>query len=329
MTITFAYPYWLVAGVLGSLLLAFFLRKAVEYKKQQLQRFAAPMLLSQLLCNFSPQKIRLQNICLISSIFLCFVALARPQFGYRWVEVKQKGVDLVFAVDTSKSMLAEDIKPNRLERAKLAIYDFISRLPGNRVGLMPFAGTPWFMCPLTTDYEIFYQNVNSLDTAIIPQGGTNIAGVIDLADEVLQHNKNNYKILIILTDGENLGGGIAEATARAKENGLAIYTIGVGTEEGELIPLEGGGFVKDRSGQLVQSKLNTKVLRQIAEDCGGLYAPLGKMGEGLETIYQQRLAQKRSAKKAQKNSQRLFSMAAGRGVVFLSAGDGDGKWDKW
>lgn len=292
MTLQFAQPYWLVVGLCACFALLWFFRQTAAYKQRQLNNFASPELVERLVCHLSPRKLAVKNGLLCATMLLCFVALARPQYGYTWVDVKHRGIDLLFAIDTSRSMLAEDVKPNRLERAKFAIYDFVKKLEGDRVGLLPFAGSSYLMCPLTTDYSAFYQNLEAVDTSIIPKGGTNLAEVIRHAGQILRENSTNYKILIILTDGENLQGDAIDAAETAQKNKLIIHTVGVGTKEGELIPLPGQnqGFVRDLTGKLVQSKLDTAALTQIAEATGGIYSPLGQTGEGLETIYREKLA---------------------------------------
>ncbi len=253
---------------------------------------------------------------------MCFAALARPQYGFHWVDVKRKGIDLLFALDTSKSMLAEDIKPNRLKRAHLAILDFVEQLDGDRVGLMPFAGSAYLMCPLTLDYEAFKDSLAAVTTDIIPRGGTNIAAVINAAAETL-NNAANHKILIILTDGENLQGDAVKAAEAAAKQGLTIYTVGVGTSQGELIPVaeaNGKGFVKDREGKFVTSRLDEKSLKAIAEKTGGLYAPLGMAGEGLETIYQKKLTlvpKEELAERRQKVPLERFEWPLAAALVFF------------
>ncbi len=289
----FAQPYWLFAGLIACIGLILLFRLLQKKRQLALEQFAAHQLIGRLTRNVSVNRRRYKNILLLLAVFLCFVALARPQYGFRWVEVKRKGIDLLFALDTSKSMLAEDIKPNRLTRAHLAILDFVRQLDGDRVGLIPFAGSAYLMCPLTLDYEAFEDSLSAVNTDIIPRGGTNIAAVIDKAVETL-NNAANHKILIILTDGENLQGDAIKAAEEASKQGLTIYTVGVGTSQGELIPIAGGdsgqGFVKDQQGNFVTSRLDEKTLAAIADKSGGLYVPLGTAGEGLETIYQQKLA---------------------------------------
>lgn len=289
--LTFAQPLWLLAGLIACIGLALFFRYLEKERRAALERFVAHQLVGRLTGNISPGRRRAKNLLILLAVLLAFAAVARPQYGERWVDVKRKGIDLLFALDTSKSMLAEDVKPNRLKRAHLAILDFVRRLDGDRVGLLPFAGTAYLMCPLTLDYDAFEQSLSAVNTDLIPQGGTNIVGVIDRAMEVLD-NAANHKILIIVTDGENLEGDAVKAAEEAAAKGLTIHAVGVGTEQGELIPLGGSGakgFVKDPTGNFVTSRLDEKTLSAIAEKSGGLYAPLGA-GEGLETIYRQKLA---------------------------------------
>jgi Ca-activated chloride channel family protein len=286
---TFAQPIWLAAGLVFCTCLFFVFRLLKKQRTAGLKLFASEKLLDRLTAAISPTRRRYKNILILGAVFMCFIALARPQYGYKWIEVKRKGIDLLFALDVSKSMLARDIKPNRLKRASLAILDFVQQLEGDRVGLMPFAGSAYLMCPLTLDYEAFQQTLAAAGPTIIPRGGTNLPELISKASETLE-NEANHKILIILTDGENLQGDSLSSAARAAEKGVRIFTVGVGTQQGELIPLEGGGFVKDRGGNFVTSKLDEQTLAGIAEKTGGLYVPLGGGNEGLEAIYQQKLA---------------------------------------
>lgn len=288
-TLQFAHPYWLVVGLISCFLIAWLQKSLHQKRQEQLARFASAHLLGQLTRNISTSRRRLKNILQLLGIMLLFTALAQPQYGFTWTEVKRKGIDILFALDTSKSMLAEDTRPNRLQRAKLGIMDFVSKLDGDRVGLLPFAGTSYLMCPLTLDYDAFTNSLTTVTTDIIPKGGTNISAVIQEAETVL-NNDANHKILILLTDGENLEGDVLESGRAAREKGMSIYTVGVGTASGELIPLGGnGGFVKDQTGQYVTSRLDEETLTALAEATGGLYAPLGNSGQGLQTIYQQKL----------------------------------------
>ncbi len=287
----FVYPLWIFAGLICCTAIIFFLHLLQKRRQVTLEKFASAQLLGRLTRHVSSRRRRFKHVLLLLAIFLLFVALARPQFGFTWVEVKRKGIDILFALDTSRSMLAEDTKPNRLQRARLGIMDFVGQLEGDRVGLMPFAGVGYLMCPLTLDYDAFNNSLTTVTTDLIPVGGTNIEEVITGAEQILK-NDANHKILILLTDGENLQGDALGAAQKAKENGMTIYTVGVGTPGGELIPLPGkdhAGFVKDEAGKYVTSKLDEKSLTAIAEATEGIYVPLGNGGEGLEQIYQQKL----------------------------------------
>jgi Ca-activated chloride channel homolog len=223
-----------------------------------------------------------------------FVALARPQAGYEWQETHRKGLELLFAVDTSKSMLAQDVKPDRLTRAKLAVHDIVDKLDGDAVGLLAFAGNAFLQCPVTLDYDAFRESLDALDTKVIPRGGTDIAAAIREAEAVFKTRTAAEKILVLITDGEDLGGESISAAKEAANNGVKIFAVGIGSTTGELVPIpsENGGtdFARDTSGQLVKSHLDEATLKQIAGATGGLYQPLGQQGEGLNEIYKQGLA---------------------------------------
>ncbi|THB79233.1 MAG: VWA domain-containing protein [Desulfobulbaceae bacterium] len=288
-TLTFGQPVYLLAGIIGVVGLQFVLRFIAHRKHQKLQEFASEPLLTKLQPMVSMRRRIIKGLLLSGALLCCFIALARPQYGHRWIDVKQKGIDILFAIDTSNSMRAEDIKPNRLERSKLAIMDFVNQLNGDRVGLMPFAGSAYLICPLTSDYHAFEHSLMAIDTSIISQGGTNIGFAITEAERVLK-NDANHKILIMLTDGENLQGSAINGAGNARQSGMTIFTVGTGTEQGELIPdPEQGGYFKDEQGNYIKSRLDRRGLTEIAQTTGGFYVPLGDHGQGLEEIYQQKL----------------------------------------
>ncbi len=290
MNIHFANPIWLIAGVLVCCTILVLLWMGTGWKQKRRTRFASKKMWRQLTTNVSGSRRKLKTILVLGAVFGCFIALARPQYGEQWIDVKQKGIDILIALDTSRSMLAPDVRPNRLARAKLAIKDFVDRLDGDRVGLLPFAGTSFLMCPLTTDYAAFNTSLDAVTPASIPVGGTNIANVITKADTILQH-ESNYKILILVTDGENLQGKALAAAQEAAQQKMTIYTVGVGTKKGELIPdaMHNGEFIKDKNGTFIRSRLDENMLTKIAELTGGMYVPLGSMGQGMTTIYQEKL----------------------------------------
>ena len=186
---------------------------------------------------------------LLFGLGLAMVSLAEPRWGYTFQNVKRKGIDLLLAVDTSRSMLANDVQPDRLERVKLAAQDLIAQLEGDRVGLIAFAGRAFVQAPLTIDYDAVVEAINELDTAIIPEGGTNISEAIDLAQRTYGKSAVGNRALVIFTDGEELSGDAIKAAKAAADAGVRIFTIGVGTAQGVAYPgSRGGGRNRFRQG---------------------------------------------------------------------------------
>lgn len=290
----FAQPLWLLLGFAACAALLWRYRVFDRRQRADLAKFASDSLLAQLTASVSHTRRHLKRILVITGVALIAVALARPLAGFRWEETRRKGLDLLIAVDTSKSMLARDVKPDRLTRSKMAVEDLLQKLEGDRVGLIAFAGNAFLQCPLTLDYDAFRQSLDALDTGIIPRGGTDIAAAIHEAEAALANNGANERILVLITDGEDLEGRALDAARDAAKNGLKIFTVGVGTEHGELIPVTGEsgdtGFVKDTSGQFAKSKLDESMLRQIAEVAAGIYQPLGQQAQGLEALYRDGLS---------------------------------------
>ncbi len=289
----FAHPWWLLVGVIACAALFWVWRRYDARQRMALEQFVAPQLRAQLTQSISGARILVKRASFAASIALLFIALAGPQAGYRWEQVKRRGNDIIFAVDTSRSMTTPDVKPNRLARAKLAIDDFVNRLNGDAVGLVAFAGTAFLQTPITLDYGAFHESLAALDTHIIPRGGTNITGAIHEAQAALQRRTGSDKILILVTDGEDLEGNSLVAAKAAAQDGLKIFTVGVGSTNGDLIPLpvdQGGGFLKDSDGHLVKSRLDESALKALAAATGGSYAPLGAENQGLDTIYQEAIA---------------------------------------
>src|SRR5437762_7702718 len=223
---------WLLL-VIPPALLAFFWW-AWRQRQALMTQFIQARLLSGLTIGISTrrQKIRLAGVTL--AVACLIVALARPQWGFEWEEAKQRGLDIVVAIDTSKSMLAEDIAPNRLARAKLAALDLMQQARADRLGLIAFAGSAFLQCPLTIDDAAFRQSVEALDVNIIPQGGTALAEAINTARKAFKEG-DNHKILVLFTDGGDEDSGVVDAASKAAETGLRIFTIGIGSVEGELL----------------------------------------------------------------------------------------------
>jgi Ca-activated chloride channel family protein len=289
----FSQPIWLLVGLLVCAALVGLFMRFDRRRDKDLARLIHPRFRQRLTEGFSPRLRNLKRGLWLLAVWLDFVAIARPQMGYEWREVKRKGIDILFAVDTSRSMLAEDLTPNRLERARLGILDFVARLEGDRVGLIPFAGSAFALCPLTLDYDAFRESLNALHTDLIPRQGTDLASAIKESERLFDENGNNHRVLVLLTDGEDLQGDVIETAKAAAKKGMAIYTVGVGSPEGSTIPVRYRNgrtdFVRDEKGQVVKTTLDESTLRKIAETTNALYAPLGRGAEGLNTIYQERL----------------------------------------
>jgi len=284
----FAEPSFLVLGAAACGLLLWLWRRLERARAAGLREMAADRLVPELAESVSRRRRRIRLGLLLLGVAALFGALARPQSGFRWEEAHRKGIDIMLALDTSKSMLAKDVAPNRLERAKLSILDLLQKLEGDRVGLIPFAGEAYLMCPLTLDYDAFRQSLATVDTDIVPVPGTDLSNVIRVAQKALD-SEANHKILVLITDGEDLEGDALAEAKRAAQEGVTIHTVGVGTAAGELVP-DSGGFLRDEKGQLVKSRLDEKTLREIASAAGGLYEPIGGGSGGLEAIYRQKLS---------------------------------------
>ena len=289
----FAYPAVLWLGVFCGVVAASLFVLANRRRERDLACLAHARLLPRLTQSVSRWRRRVRQAIWVLALLLLFVALARPQYGFEYREVKRRGIDLVFAVDTSRSMLADDVAPNRLERAQMAITDFVDRLQGDRIGLIPFAGNAFSLCPLTLDYGAFRQSLEALDINIIPHMGTDLASAVKEANRLFDEEGNNHRILILITDGEDLQGEVDQAIAEAKKKEMTIHTVGIGDPNGALIPLKrpdgSEDFVRDSSGQPVRTALDEVTLREIADATSGIYASLGPGGQGLDRIYREKL----------------------------------------
>src|SRR5207237_1390043 len=232
---SFGAPEWLWGLLLIPLLIALFVR-AEHRGLRRLQEFVSARLLPQLAGTVNrPRRIAKFALQLLG-LSLAVVSLAQPRWGYTFQDVKRKGLDLLIAVDTSRSMLSNDVQPNRLDRVKLATQDLINELQGDRVGLIAFAGRAFLQAPLTIDYEAATESINDLDTKAIPEGGTNISEAITLATNTFGKSATGNRALIIFTDGEELSGDAVKAAKAAADAGVRVFTVGVGTQQGSLIP---------------------------------------------------------------------------------------------
>jgi len=283
---SFGQPLWFWALALLPLLFVLYVRNESRRRKL-LGQLVAARLFERLAGTVSLSRRRFRLALLLLGLAALVTSLARPRYGYSWEENKREGLDVLIAIDCSRSMLATDLSPSRLQRAKLATQDLIAKLPGDRVGLIAFAGTAFLQAPLTIDYGAVLNSLDELDTNIIPRGGTNIAAAITEADAAFGKGESDNRCLVLFTDGEELEAD-AVAAADAEKDHMKIFTVGLGSADGSLIPIpdEKGGttFVKDENGQFVKSRLDESRLTKIAETTGGFYVHLQNGPAEMEKI---------------------------------------------
>lgn len=219
---------------------------------------------------------RFRFVFMFLALCLGWTAMARPQWGHKRMKTYQLARDVLIALDLSKSMLAEDVKPSRLERAKLMIYELLHSLRGERVGLLLFSGTSFVQSPLSADYEILRDIIPELNPDYLPQGGTDFGVMLEAAVKAYRLDTPADRFLVVLSDGENLNERWEEPLKRCVENKIRIISLGVGTPEGSVIPDPSGGVVKDSEGIAVLSRLQENILRKLAEESGGKYQQADK-----------------------------------------------------
>jgi Ca-activated chloride channel family protein len=279
---------WLLIVVAAC---AGFLFSAATRRRRALAGFAEAGLVDRLVIGLKARHRTLGALLRSATLALIVVAAAGPLWGFHWEEIHREGIDLLVALDTSRSMLATDVAPNRIDRAKLAILDLVGRLEGDRVGLVAFAGTGFVECPLTLDYAAFERSLRATNVGIIPRGGTAIARAIETSLEALESRQGKHEAIVLITDGEDHEGDPEAAAKVAAERGVKIYTVGIGTTEGELIPgAAEAGYLKDRSGQVVKSRLDEGVLEKVATATGGAYVRGVGDSLGLDQLFEQHLA---------------------------------------
>ncbi|MCF7885928.1 MAG: VWA domain-containing protein [Candidatus Marinimicrobia bacterium] len=279
---------WIFALVGLIAVLIFYSRKKI---KKSLNKFARSELVGKLLENYRPRISKIsQNLFVVASLLLG-IALIGPKIGQSIQEVERKGVDVIIAMDVSKSMDAEDVSPSRLERAKYRVSKFLDQLQGDRIGLVAFAGISYLHCPLTLDYSAANLFLDILDTGVITTQGTAIADAIETALGAFKKESEKNRAIVVISDGEDHEGDIDEAIQKAKDKGVVIYSIGVGTQSGAPIPLinnEGqktGEYKKDKKGNIVTTRLVSRTLKKIARETDGEYAQLSNNNDAFDKIY--------------------------------------------
>ena len=282
----FAHPEKLWFLVIAPVMVLLFV--LIRYlRSRSINRFGDPELIKTLMPMVSDRRPLLKFILLLFSLVFIIIALAGPRFGSRLEEIKREGVEIIIALDLSNSMLAEDIRPNRLENSKLAITRLIGNLRDDRIGLIVFAGDAWVQVPITGDYAAARMIIENISADIAPVQGTTIGRAIELASRSFTPGSNASRTLIIISDGEDHEDDPVRAAAIAREMGVTIHTIGMGRPDGAPIPLAGRGqsrFMTDEEGNTVISRLDEATLRAIAAEGGGMFIRAGTSGTGLNII---------------------------------------------
>ncbi len=270
--------------------MAVFVFLALAKKRKLLQRFGDIPLIIKNAPYISYARQASKSAILILALVFVTLALARLQFGTHLELLKREGIDLIIALDVSNSMMAQDMKPNRLVKAKQEINAIIDRLKGDRIGIVAFAGEAFTQCPLTLDYSAARFLLNSIDNMSVSQQGTSLSAAMERASAGFEKQEKKHKVLLLMTDGEDQEGGVIEAAEEARKEGIKIYTVGIGNPKGEPIPVldrKGNqvGFKKDESGQVIVTRLDEETLQKVALATGGKYyrATAGEME--LEKIF--------------------------------------------
>ena len=263
-----------------------------KWQKNSILKFGDINLLNQLMQSHSIFRKKIKNTLFVLAITFLIVGLSNPQVGTKMEEVKREGVDLMIAIDLSYSMMAQDIKPNRLERAKQAISRLIDKLEGDRIGLVVFAGEAYVQLPITTDYSAAKLFLSTVNTSIIPTQGTKIANAIDLCSKSFDKENAQSKAIIIITDGETHDEEAIESAKKAKEEGIYIHTLGMGLTKGGPIPIYNkygstSEFRKDREGNVIITKLNESMLEEIALAGEGTYIRANNSKSGLSSLFEE------------------------------------------
>jgi Ca-activated chloride channel family protein len=323
MMFRFENETYLYALLIIPVLLLIFIGLMV-WRKRAKRRYGHPALIDQLAPASSYAKHISKFVCSSLALLFIIVGLANPQIGKKLKEVERKGIDLFFVLDVSRSMLAQDIKPNRLERAKRAISQVMDNLKDDRVGLVVFAGNAYLQLPLTSDFGAAKMFLETIDPNMVPTQGTAIDEAIQQAQSGYPDEQGKHKAMIILSDGENLQGDAEAAATEAAEQGIAIHTVGIGTPSGSPIPLQDQSgqqqFHRDQNGEVVVTKLNESTLQRIAQNGDGHYIHFTGRQAELDNILQAigAMEKKEYEKKVYTDYADKFQYFIALGIVFLS-----------
>lgn len=308
----FANPEFLYLLIAVPILIAIYFL-AIYMRNKSLRKFGDYTILKELMPDASSRRPLFKALILCLVFISLVIAIARPQLGSKLKEVKRRGVELVIALDVSNSMLARDISPNRLERAKQAITRMVDKMSDDRIGLIVFAGDAYVQLPVTSDYVSAKMFLSSINPGMVTTQGTSIGKAIDLAVNSFTEKSEKSRTLVIITDGENHEDDAIAAAKRAAENGIVVHTIGIGNPNGSPIPINtNGAFLTDADGKIVMSKLDENTLMSIASATGGMYTLANNSNFGLNEV----LAQIRKMDK-QEFSSKVYSEYEEKFLYFL------------
>lgn len=270
-----------------ALPLAWALFALLRRRRNAIAQLVDPSMLPVLAPDWHPARAQSRLALRVLAFAALLLALARPQWGFHWEEVRRKGLDLIVVLDTSRSMMASDLAPSRLQQAKWGVRDLLRNLRGDRVGLVPFAGSSLLQCPLTIDYAAFAMTLDDLYCGIIPRGGTAIEQALRAAIAAFPADGAADRVILLVTDGEDHEGAPLDLLPELKEKNIRVYSIGIGTLEGEMVPAADGqgAYFKDRQGQIVKTVLKEDVLQKLALGTGGTYVRSAPGDTGLERVF--------------------------------------------
>ena len=255
----------------------------LKFRRKRLKKFGDEELVRAMMPSYSVAKVWVRLSMFALAFFFFVVGLARPQIGAKLKEHETRGAEIMIVLDVSNSMLAEDYSPNRLERAKLAISRLVDKLRDDRIGLIVFAGNSFVQLPITTDYVSAKMFLNSISTESVPVQGTAIGDAINTAVRSFSAQSEKSRAIIVITDGENHEDDPVAAAKQAGELGIRVFAVGVGSPEGEVIPMD-GDLLRDKEGEIVVTRLDEKVLQEVAAEGNGVYVRAGNSEFGLNPI---------------------------------------------
>ena len=288
---TFAHS-WVLHFFWSLPILVFFLMVSGRKRRREMLRLAAPHLLSRLMPVEGRTRQAVRGAVLVCAISSAVFALAGPQWGEKLQDVSRQGVDIIIAMDVSRSMMVEDVKPNRLERARREVADLMRVVTGDRLGLVAFSGNAFLLCPLTLDYGAVDMFLSQINPDVIPSAGTDLGQAIETATASFDKESGADKVIILVTDGEdNEGMGLA-AAKKAAEQGVRIFVFGMGDPDGAPLPGDGGSLQQDETGKMVLSRLDETGLNEIAQAADGVYARSTEGDLDLDKVYFEGINQK-------------------------------------